>query len=53
MVNFWDEHLKAAIARTERRIKIMERNGIGKAAMDEKRILEKQKRKRELRKQLA
>jgi len=49
MVKFWDEHLQKAIKRTERRIKHMERHGIGKEAIKEKAILQKQKRQKELR----
>lgn len=53
MVDFWDEMLKYAIKKTEHRIKIMERNGLGNNTMAEKAILVKQKRTQQLRKENA
>ncbi len=50
MVKFWDKQLEIAIKRTQRRIKLAEKNGNGGMAMQEKAILVKQKRTQELRK---
>ncbi len=49
MVKFWDAAIDKAIKRTEYRIKFAEKNGLGKSAMQEKDILKKQKRQKELR----
>ncbi len=50
MVKFWDEELKKSIAVTITRIKFMEKHGIGKAAMEEKAILQKQQKRQKDRK---
>ncbi len=46
MVKFWEKELNNAIALTQMRIKIMEKHGIGKAAMEEKAILQKQQKRK-------
>ncbi len=51
MVDFWDAELERAIKLTKSRIAHCEKHGMGKNAMDEKKILQKQQRKQELRKQ--
>ncbi len=49
MVKFWDVEIDRAIKITKMRIKHMEKHGMGKNAMQEKEILKKQERNKELR----
>lgn len=49
MVKPWYEELDKSILTTKRRIKFMEKHGMGDSAMQEKRILQKQERHKELR----
>ncbi len=50
MVKFWDKQIDKGIALTKFRIKHHEKHGNGDVVIDEKRILKKQERKKELRK---
>jgi len=51
LVKFWDVEIEKAIALTKMRIKHHEKHGCGENAMQDKRILQKQQRKKDLRKQ--
>ncbi len=48
MVKFWELAINEAIKTTKRRITHMEKHGIGASAMEEKKILQKQLRQKEL-----
>ncbi len=47
MVKFWLMQLEKSILKTKDRIKMMEKHGVGKSAMQEKATLQKQQKKLE------